>query len=76
MGEPHQPVVSRGFRGRPPAEPYLLVVASRRRGSGPAMRLLGEARRGAGCEELVLEPLDDDRVRAPAGRAEPSPTAW
>jgi DNA-binding NarL/FixJ family response regulator/energy-coupling factor transporter ATP-binding protein EcfA2 len=46
--------------GRPPAEPYLLVVASRQRGSGPALRLLGEARRVAGFEELVVGPLDDD----------------
>jgi DNA-binding NarL/FixJ family response regulator len=50
--------------GRPPAEPYLLVVASRRRGAGPALRLLGEARRVAGFEELALEPLDDDASRA------------
>jgi DNA-binding NarL/FixJ family response regulator len=45
---------------RPPDEPYLLVVASRPHGSGTTLRLLGEARRSAGFEELVLEPLDRD----------------
>jgi DNA-binding NarL/FixJ family response regulator len=44
----------------PPAEPYLLVVASRLHGSGPGLRLFGEARRSAGFEELVLDPLDRD----------------
>ena len=42
---------------RPPAFPHLLAVASRRRGS-PALALLGEARRLAGFEELLLEPLN------------------
>ena len=45
---------------RPPAEPYLLVVAARRRGSAPALRLLGEARRHPGFEELLLAPLDHE----------------
>ena len=35
-------------------------MAARRRGAGPALRLLGEARRVAGFEQLALEPLDDD----------------
>jgi hypothetical protein len=38
------------------AEPDLLV-ASRLRGSGTALRLPAEARRSAGFEELVLGPL-------------------
>ena len=41
---------------RPPAGAHLLAVASRRRG-GPALRVLGAARRLAGFEELQLEPL-------------------
>ena len=45
---------------RPPAEPYLLVVAARRRGSATALRLLGEARRHPGFEELRLAPLDHE----------------
>jgi predicted ATPase len=62
--------------GRPPAEPYLLVVASRRRGSGPALRLLGEARRVAGFEELVLEPLDDDASLALLAGVDEAARGW
>ncbi len=62
--------------GRPPAEPYLLVVASRPRGSGPALRLLGEARRVAGFEELVLEPLDDDASLALLAGVEEEAREW
>ena len=46
---------------RPPAAPYLLVAAARRRGAGPALRLLGEASRLAGFEDLHLAPLDRER---------------
>jgi DNA-binding CsgD family transcriptional regulator/energy-coupling factor transporter ATP-binding protein EcfA2 len=45
---------------RPPAAPYLLVAASRQRGAGPALRLLGEASRVPGFEELHLASLDRD----------------
>ena len=62
--------------GRPPAKPYLLVVASRQRGSGPALRLLGEARRVAGFEELVLEPLDDGASLALLAGVEEAAREW
>ena len=42
---------------RPPGAPYLLVVATRRRGSR-ALPLLDTARRLPAYEELALEPLD------------------
>jgi predicted ATPase len=45
---------------RPPAAPCLLVAASRQRDAGPALRLLGEASRVPGFEELRLAPLDRD----------------
>ena len=45
---------------RPPSVPHLLVVASRRRGAGAALRMLGAARHRPGFEELLLAPLDRD----------------
>ena len=45
---------------RPPAAPYLLVAAARERGEGPALRMLGEASRVPGFEDLRLSPLDRD----------------